>query len=85
MCQSVHWSVIIRFTLTQHLRPGGLRGSLPEQHGETEEETATVKQAKAAIGHQDQAHCSDPDIERPLKIIDFSLSKGIWQPAKGKY
>ena len=25
-----------------------------------------MKQAKAAIGHQDKPHCADPNIERPL-------------------
>ena len=39
---------------------------LPEHHGETKKETATMKQAKAAIGHQDKPHCADPNIERPL-------------------
>ena len=41
--------------------------SLPQHHGEAEEETAVVEQTKAAVSHQDQADCSNPDVECPLK------------------
>ena len=43
------------------------RGCLPKHHGESEKETAAVKQTKTTIGHQDQTHCPNTDIERPLK------------------
>ena len=39
----------------------------PEQHGQAKEETTAVEKTKAAVGHQDQTHRSDANIECPLK------------------